>query len=183
MCKMFNTSERANAPYMRWIVLLPDAELQLEHRRASDLPRIPSVIAVVAIASHPVPGTSLDRAVADYDLAQQKGDGPALRRLLADDYLLVNSGGAVETKAEYIADLTAPDFRMEPFEVLRLVSRPWSGGAVRGVVALLSGTSGGHAFSGCLRFVDVWRLAGGKWQVAYSQAAKEDAAACRPLSS
>ena len=131
--------------------------------------------AAVAHASSP---SALDRAVADYDLAQQKGDEPALRRLLNDDYLLVDSSGAVETKDGFIKDLTSPDYHMNPFTVLRPISRVWPGGAVKGGVALLSGTSAGNAFSACLRFVDIWKFSDGRWQVAYSQAAKAQAADC-----
>ncbi|WP_242098705.1 nuclear transport factor 2 family protein [Sphingomonas sp. CROZ-RG-20F-R02-07] len=140
------------------------------------------ILAAAAASFSPASTASaLDRAVAEYDLAQQKGDGAALRRLLSDDYLLVNSGGVVETKEDYVKDLTAPDFHMEPFEVLRPISRAWYDGAIKGGVALLSGTSGGNAFSACLRFVDVWRLDGGKWRVTYSQAAKAAPADCRLL--
>jgi len=46
-------------------------------------------------------------------------------------------------------------------------------------VALLSGTSGGHAFSACLRFADVWMFRDRRWQVAYSQAAKAADKDCR----
>jgi uncharacterized protein DUF4440 len=62
----------------------------------------------------------LAKAVADYDAAQIKGDGPELKRLLADDYTLLNSSGAIETKAQLIADYTAPGYknaRVEAAEV------------------------------------------------------------------
>ena len=134
-------------------------------------------LAAAAAAQGGLP-PALVQAVSNYDLAQEKGDGPALRRLLADDYLLVNSGGSVETKEDFIADLTSPDYHLDPFKVVRPVSRVWPGGAVMGGVASLRGSSGGQTFSACLRFVDVWRLNGGRWQVAYSQAAKAAGADC-----
>lgn len=131
-----------------------------------------------ATSGNAIAPSTLDRAVNDYDVAQQKGDGRALHRLLSDGYILVGSDGTVETKEAFIRDLTSPDYRMNPFTVLQPISRVWPGGAVKGGVALLSGTSGGHAFSACLRFVDVWMFEDGRWQVAYSQAAKEAASDC-----
>jgi hypothetical protein len=65
----------------------------------------------------------LAKAVADYDHAQVTGNGPELERLLADDYTLVNSTGKVESKADLIADYTAPGYRIEPFEVLEPIER------------------------------------------------------------
>jgi len=134
---------------------------------------MPILVAALALASaHPVaaPSTALDRAVADYDSAQVHGDGRALQRLLADDYVLANSGGEVETKAQFIADLTDPGYHLNPYVVLNSVERTWAGGALRGGVARLTGTAAGKPFDVCLRFMDVWRREGSTWRVAYSQA-------------
>ena len=57
----------------------------------------------------------LRKAVEDYDHAQVKEDGAELRRLVADDYVLVNSNGKVQNKAELIADYLDPNFKIEPF--------------------------------------------------------------------
>lgn len=121
---------------------------------------------------------ALSRAMQAYDDAQVHGDAPALRRLLADDYLLVNSGGQTETKAQFIGDLTAPGYRLDPFVVRQPVLRVWRGGAVAGGVALLSGVDGGKPYSACLRFADVWSLRQGRWQVAFTQASRADPKAC-----
>lgn len=122
---------------------------------------------------------ALTTAVEAYDKAQIKGDGGALRRLLADDYLLVNSGGQQENKAQFIADLTAPGYRLDPFVVQDPVLHAWRGGAVAGGVARLGGTEGGKPFSACLRFADVWSLRKGRWQVVFTQASHADLKACK----
>ncbi len=67
------------------------------------------VSGVVAAAGIPA---DLARAVKDYDDAQIKGDRPALQRLIADDYTLLNSAGKIEDKAKLIADYTAPGFKL-----------------------------------------------------------------------
>ena len=115
---------------------------------------------------------ALAAAARAYDEAQVKGDKAALEALLADDYRLVNSGGRVETKAQFIADLTAPDFTMAPFTVEQPIARVWANGAVLGGASALSGTDGGKPYAARLRFADVWAKRDGKWQVVFTQAGR-----------
>ena len=65
----------------------------------------------------------LAKAVHDYDEAQVHGNKAELRRLVADDYTLVNSSGHVQTKAELIKDYTTPGYKIEPFvrQLIRLM--------------------------------------------------------------
>lgn len=108
-----------------------------------------------------------------YDVAQVKGDAAALDDLLADDYVLVNSRGQRQTKAQLIADYTKPGFRLEPFTVEEPVELVWSDGAVMGGVATLRGVDGGEAFEVRLRFSDIWAKRGGKWRVIYTHASRD----------
>ena len=130
-----------------------------------------AVLLLAASSAHVAP-TDLDEAVRRYDAAQVRSDRSELETLLADDYLLVNSGGDVEDKRRFIADQVEPGYRLEPFKVLRPVKRRWHDGAVIGGVASLKGLSGGKPFAVCLRFADIWRRTAGRWQVAYTQAAR-----------
>src|SRR5437868_4848877 len=113
---------------------------------------------------------ALSAALRAYDEAQVRGDARSLRRLLADDYLLINSKGNRESKSELIADYTAPGFRLNPFVVMHPALRFWHGGAVAGGFARLSGVDKGSPFSVCLRFADVWQLSRRSWQVIYTEA-------------
>lgn len=115
----------------------------------------------------------LAQAAHAYDAAQVKGDRAALERLLADDYLLVNNQGKLESKADLIADYTAPGFRLDPFTVEHEVRRLWPGGAVLGGVATISGIDGGQPYRVRLRFSDIWTKRGGRWQVIYTAASRE----------
>lgn len=133
---------------------------------------------VLGAVAPPPAAASIDRAVAAYDAAQVHGDRKALETLLADDYVLANSGGATQTKEEFIADLTDPTYHLEPFHVLKAVERTWSDGAIRGGLVRLTGQAGGKPFAACLRFVDVWRRNASGWRVAYSQAARAPDTAC-----
>ena len=117
----------------------------------------------------------LAKSVKDYDEAQVHGNRAELERLVADDYTLVNSSGRIQTKAELIADYTAPGYKIEPFTVLEPVEKVWSDGAVMGGVATLRGVDGGKPFSVTLRFADIWAKRSGKWQVIYTHVSRPPA--------
>jgi ketosteroid isomerase-like protein len=124
----------------------------------------------------------LRKAVEDYDHAQVNADGAELRRLVADDYVLVNSNGRVQKKADLIADYLAPGYKIEPFTVLEPVEKVWNDGAVMGGLVHLKGISGGKPFAITLRFADIWAKRNGKWQVIYTHVSNP-AAADQPSSS
>jgi ketosteroid isomerase-like protein len=110
----------------------------------------------------------LRKAVEDYDHAQVKADGAEMRRLVADDYVLVNSSGKVQNKSELIADYLAPGYKIEPYEILEPVEKVWGDGAVMGGLVHLKGLSGGKPFAISLRFADIWAKRNGRWQVVYT---------------
>ena len=114
----------------------------------------------------------LAKAVKAYDEAQIHGNKAELQRLVADDYTLVNSSGRIQSKAELIADYTAPGYKIEPFEIQQPVEKVWSDGAVMGGVVDLRGTDGGKPFAVKLRFADIWAKRNGKWQVIYTHVSR-----------
>ena len=125
---------------------------------------------LAAVSAHVPPELAV--AVAAYDKAQIDSNRSELERWLADDYLLVNSSGATETKAQLIADYTAPGFDLEPFNVEQPVEKVWKDGAVMGGVATIRGTDGGKRYEVRLRFSDIWAKRNGRWQVIYTQVSK-----------
>jgi ketosteroid isomerase-like protein len=116
----------------------------------------------------------LRKAVEDYDHAQVNADGAELRRLVADEYVLINSTGRVQNKAELIADYLDPNYKIEPFKVLEPVEKVWNDGAVMGGLVHLKGISGGKPFAISLRFADVWAKRNGKWQVIYTHVSRPE---------
>jgi ketosteroid isomerase-like protein len=126
-----------------------------------------------AVLASELPRALLD-AVADYDAAQVNGDRAELERLVADDYTLVNSTGRVQTKAELIADYTAPGYKIEPFKILEPVEKAWRDGAVMGGLVHLKGVDGGNPFAVSLRFADIWAKRDGKWQVIYTHVSRPE---------
>ena len=129
-----------------------------------------SLLLAAAAAAH-VP-SDLAAAVHGYDKAQVDGDRKQLERWLADDYLLVNSSGATETKAQLIADYTAPGFDLEPYTVEQPVEKVWKDSAVMGGIATIRGTDSGKRYELRLRFADIWAKRNGRWQVVYTQVSK-----------
>jgi ketosteroid isomerase-like protein len=122
-------------------------------------------------ASEKIPADLAARVHA-YDDAQIKGDRAALEDLLADDYVLVNSRGQRQTKAQLIADYMKPGFKLEPFTIEEPVELAWSDGAVMGGVATLHGVDEGQSFEVRLRFSDIWAKRQGKWRVIYTHASR-----------
>jgi uncharacterized protein DUF4440 len=111
----------------------------------------------------------LASAAADYDRAQVKGDRTLLNRLLADDYHLVNGGGQVESKEQFVAESTDPAFRLEPFVVENPIESVWTNSAVLAGEVHLKGQDHGKPFTAHFRFADVWRKRDGVWQVVFTE--------------
>jgi len=130
-----------------------------------------AILASPTIRATDLPG-DLAKAVKDYDQAQIEGNRAELVRLLADDYTLVNSAGKTETKAQFVAESSAPGFKLEPFVVKEAIEKVWSDGAVMGGVAHLKGVDGGKPFEVDLRFSDIWAKRNGKWQVIYTHVSR-----------
>jgi len=127
--------------------------------------------ALLAAVSVALPA-DLAKAAHDYDQAQVTSNKAELERLLADDYVLHNSGGQVQDKASFIADQVAPGYKLEPFVVEEKVEKVMGDAAILGGVARAKGTSGGEAYDVRLRFIDVWEKRGGAWKVVFSQATR-----------
>jgi hypothetical protein len=111
----------------------------------------------------------LASAAADYDRAQVKGDETLLNRLLADDYHLVNGGGQVESKQQFVSESIDPAFKLEPFVVANPIETVWTDGAVLAGEVHLKGQDHGKPFSAHLRFADIWRKRNGVWQVVFTE--------------
>jgi hypothetical protein len=147
---------------MKWIAIM--AALALASPALANAP------AAQPMPSYPGVPADLAKAAADFDLGQVKGDAAILSRVLADDYLLVNSQDKREDKAQFIADYTAEGFTMEPFAIDDQVIKVWSDGAVLGGAVTMKGMSEGKPYSVRIRFSDIWAKRGGKWQVIYTHA-------------
>lgn len=129
------------------------------------------LISLALAATLAIP-SDLSAAVGAWDQAQLRGDARAIDRLLADDYLLVSGSGALETKAQFKAELTDPAYKLDPFTIEQPVSRIWPGGAILGGVVRERGMDHGKSFDARIRFADVWAKRSGRWRLVYTHVSR-----------
>lgn len=117
----------------------------------------------------PVIPPELAAAAERYEQAQIAGDAATMADLVADDYVLVGSNGARQTKGQLIDFWTEHEFEPNPVTVTEPVEILWRDGAALGGLVTLTGTQSGVPFTATLRYVDIWALRDGQWQVVYGQ--------------
>lgn len=112
---------------------------------------------------------ALAQAVADYDQATFANDTETLGRIVADDYMLVNSDSTVQDKQSYLADFRMPGFRLQPYVLREPVHKIWDEAAITGGLLPLSWTQDGVRHSRLLRVAHVWVRQAERWRLAYTQ--------------
>src|SRR5689334_21937935 len=95
----------------------------------------------------------LAKALREFDRGTIEGDIPTLARLVADDYVLVNSDATVENKQQYLADFRLPGFKIAPYVMEQRIERLWDNTAVIGGLVHLNWTQDGQRRTRLLRFV------------------------------
>jgi hypothetical protein len=111
----------------------------------------------------------LAKAVKDYDQAQFHNDVQTLERLVAGDYMLVNSNATVENKQQFLADFGLPGFKIDPYVVEQPVEKVWGNAAVIGGLVHLSWTQDGKHQTRLVRVAYIWARRDGHWQATYTQ--------------
>lgn len=111
----------------------------------------------------------LGRAVNDYDQATMHNDIATLARLVADDYLLVNSDSTIQDKQSYLQDFRKPGFSLDPYELREPLGKVWSDCAITGGLLPLGWTQDGAHQTRLLRVVHVWVRQEGRWRLTYTQ--------------
>ncbi|MGQ0533183.1 MAG: nuclear transport factor 2 family protein [Caulobacteraceae bacterium] len=125
-----------------------------------------------APASEAALSPDLATASGRYEEAQIAGDAAALNELIANDYVLVGSDGARQSKAELIAFWTAEGFDPAPVTVTEPIEHVWTDGAALGGTVTLSWTQDDAPMSVTIRYIDVWALRDGEWRVVYGQSTR-----------
>ena len=111
----------------------------------------------------------LAKALHEFDRGTIEGDIPTLARLVADDYVLVNSDATVENKQQYLADFKLPGFKIDPYVMEQRIERVWDNTAVIGGLVHLTWTQDGKHQTRLLRFVHVWARRDDHWRATYTQ--------------
>jgi len=113
--------------------------------------------------------TVVAQVVAQYDSAWSQRDTSAVNRLLAPEYKYSSSQGGARSRAETLALLSAPDYRLE--QANRSEIAVSLSGSLIGTVAVVTsrwlayGTYRGHAFEDDQRCSQTWQQTSQTWQL------------------
>lgn len=111
----------------------------------------------------------LAKAVSDYDQATLHNDVATLAKLIAEDYVLVNSDSTLQDKQQYLADFKVPGFKLDPYVMEQPMQKVLGNTAVTGGLLHLSWTLDGRRERRELRIAHVWVRDSGRWQITYTQ--------------
>ena len=101
-----------------------------------------------------------------------KSDVHGLGQLLAEDWLLTHSDGRVQTKSEYLSELSSRSRTNQAIVNEDVSLRAYGGTAVITGVSVQSGVSEGKPWSGRFRFTRVWVLRGDDWTMVASHSSR-----------
>ena len=113
-----------------------------------------------------------------------KNDVAALDKMYADNYMLVNPDGAVQSKADRLASFKSGDTKFDSFAYDEVVvrSNPEGTGAVVIARATMSGMNRGKKVASPMRVTQVWSKTKDGWQQVSAQATPIVAADAKPAS-
>ncbi|MBA2354088.1 MAG: nuclear transport factor 2 family protein [Acidobacteria bacterium] len=98
-----------------------------------------------------------------------KRDVKAITPLMADDYVFTGPDAQVQTKAQFIADLSSGDLALEASEIQDMKVRVYGETAVVTYATTDRGTYKGRDIGGRYRWTDVFVRRGGRWQLVSAQ--------------
>ena len=103
-----------------------------------------------------------------FDAAQIAQDRAALGRMVADDLVFIDGSGKRYGKASFIEGWTGPDDDYDPVTLTDRVVLPLGKDAgLASAEAILSGRAAGKPFRVRIRFTDIFRRHGDRWQASY----------------
>lgn len=115
------------------------------------------------------PPPDLAQALKEFEEATFRNDVVVLGRLVAEDYLLVNSDSTLQDKRSYLADFTLPGFRIDPFVMQEPVLKIWCNTALTAGRVHLAWTQDGKRQQRRVRIAHVWAKDDGHWRLRYTQ--------------
>ncbi len=138
--------------------------------------RLLSVLLVCLVLAMPRPSWAAEDELlatdASWNTLRLSADVAGLDRLLADDWLLTHSDGKVQTKAEYLEELSTRSRRNQAIgnEDVRL--RRYGDTAVVTGTSVQSAVSNGQPWQGRFRFTRVWVQRDGHWVMVASHSSR-----------
>lgn len=130
--------------------------------------------AVAPAANSDAIATDIKKLMTDAAAALAKNDAATMDRIYADNYMLVNIDGSVQTKAERIAALKSGDAKYESFayDDITVRSNPEGTGAISIARATIKGTMKGKPVDGTFRVTQVYSKMKDGWKQVSAQATK-----------
>ncbi len=107
----------------------------------------------------------LARLTDQYIAALKGKDAAALDRLWGDDLTFITPGGAVQTKAQRLADIQSGATRFDTLDAGERAFRVYGDAAVMTTLTTVKGQYNGQEASGQYRVTQVWVRRGGGWQI------------------
>lgn len=98
------------------------------------------------------------------------GDSSVHKRVLSEDWSVIDAEGRIRNKAEVLEEMFQPGERQIKGHIDEVNVRPYGDWAIVTGKTHVDGRYEGNDIKVTLRFMDVFRRAGGKWQVLASQA-------------
>jgi ketosteroid isomerase-like protein len=98
-----------------------------------------------------------------WNQAYKAGDRRALDTILDNDIVLINDDGTVQSKAEFLASVTASNSQEQQVAPESMSVHIFGNAAIATGVFRAKGVEGGKPYVRRERFVDTWVYKGGKW--------------------
>ena len=112
------------------------------------------------------------RAERELALCYQNSDAACIEQGVMEDYILINSRGKINTRADDLAEAKKGDPKYEIFENHDMKARLHGDSAVVTGVTHTKGISGGQPFGAEFRFADTFVKDHGRWRLWAGQAMK-----------
>ena len=109
---------------------------------------------------------------ASWNELRLEADVDGLDRLLADDWLLTHSDGRIQTKAEYLDELSSRSRTNQAIANEDVALRTYGDTAIVTGTSVQSGARDGVPWSGRFRFTRVWIQRNGQWTMVASHSSR-----------
>ncbi len=138
--------------------------------------RLLSVLLVCLVLAMPRPSWAAEDELlatdASWNTLRLSADVAGLDRLLADDWLLTHSDGKVQTKAEYLEELSTRSRRNQAIDNEDVRVRRYGDTAVVTGTSVQSAVSNGQPWQGRFRFTRVWVQRDSHWVMVASHSSR-----------
>jgi ketosteroid isomerase-like protein len=114
----------------------------------------------------------LRRLERDWDTAIVHKDIARLEQILGDDFVYIDSAGAVNPRAALIQGIKDSEATIEPFETAEVMVRIYGDTAILTGRFLQKATYKGQSFSGQFRYTDVYVKRDGIWRAVSAHASR-----------